>query len=39
MQFGAPDNVSALAVTAEKAGGVVVSQQQPVVSGRVPTTA
>jgi anti-sigma factor RsiW len=38
-QFGAPNNMSALAVTAEQAGGVVVSQHSPVVSGRVPTTA
>jgi anti-sigma factor RsiW len=35
VQFGAPDNVSALAVTAERTGGVVVSQNQPVVIGSV----
>jgi anti-sigma factor RsiW len=35
IQFGAPDNVSGLAVTAERAGGVVVSQNQPVVIGSV----
>ncbi len=38
IQFGAPDTVTALAVTAERAGGVVVSQNQPVVVGTVPSS-
>jgi anti-sigma factor RsiW len=37
-EFGAPNNVAALAVTAERAGGVVVTQHQPLVVGAVPAT-
>jgi hypothetical protein len=37
VEFGAPNNVAALAVTAERAGGVVVTKQQPIVVGTVPT--
>ena len=36
LQFGAPDGVTALAVTAEQAPGVVVTHNQPVISGAVP---
>jgi hypothetical protein len=35
-EFGAPDKVTALAVTAESAGGVAISSNVPVVSGLVP---
>jgi Anti-sigma-K factor rskA/Putative zinc-finger len=38
VEFGAPNNVAALAVTAERAGGVVVTQQQPIVVGTVPSS-
>jgi hypothetical protein len=37
LEFGAPDNVAALAVTAERAGGVVVTVNQPFVVGPVPS--
>jgi len=33
VEFGAPGNVTALALTAERAGGVVTSHQQPSVAG------
>lgn len=37
LEFGAPDSVAALAVTAERAGGVVVTTHQPFVVGPVPS--
>jgi anti-sigma factor RsiW len=37
LEFGAPANVAALAVTAERAGGVVVTTHQPFVVGPVPS--
>jgi anti-sigma factor RsiW len=37
LEFGAPNNVAALAVTAERAGGVVVTANQPFVVGPVPS--
>jgi anti-sigma factor RsiW len=36
LQFGAPDQVTALAVTEEISGGVVATQKQPIVAGAVP---